>query len=1045
LLSKFKKEVIKMCGLQDKELGKPGLQETNSKLWVDAKNQETEAEELFVSLSIDGKRIAMRKDGIEDMGGLGSTLSRNQVNQNEKEEKRKILDLLRSEDRRSLCSVYDTLTVMAGEVSRQMTGINKLIDKNTKQAIKNPLLNKYLYILKEKLGAGKQISSGIENVQVTLIEEMAQKRKALSLLPNELGEVNLAMQPNWNPLKLLAVEEDTRNVCYISNIVKRYDNSACFNKGLCAVLQDLSRTFKQGPRCSETFKILYRSCYLSTRDMYKACGLRANRPVQDMKDIFLKSRSSVEEFPEEISPIVTASIAAFLSPMYFGQNCMLFEVGIKADQGIASTPDLLVLENEGKLLYTVMMKEKIEGDIFECSQESLATCVMDAFLYKSFNGSILIQYSDSSFVAFSVPRIDSIASQMIQLCDSYLNLPKCFVKRSKENIENIEKIRLELREFSDTVSIMGSYPLVKKVLNNKVPGCPERVILKQSFQQISSQVGSIIEDKNKFLAKQARELLAVNVSDISGNPSKHPHTMLAATFLSNLSLKVVGEECLNEVSTMMEKLGASVINIAVDGELLALATNCNGQPGTTLALAKFLMKRLMTFSKDNLVGMISRNAYVNLSSKNNNLEEIEEIDLLFEEDTGSEQEIEEQIEDSIALMQSNTSSVKFNPESVEKYFDDGTECQDQIRLDRCSKLKVSELRAIGLRHIFPKVKKDWLIDMIGTESITIIFTDGSKLEYQPNNVFRKSDSGLVTISFDMAHLSNLCRESAAKGKLDCMGLSVESLKSLSEKQGYEYLKKIIAIKNNQLQFDSMNQHASAILFSDQTVAGLKAIKDFKGANCVEKLSNGLIKALDLTGISSQIRIKYLVALKHFIEDKNSLLDRLKRPDSKNITNELYQMILCSIDSHVFTYLNIEFFNPRRKSTASVEQFFGQMTLLADHGTKLDSRQVADILSRVMLINALRMLPFPQKGFLFLTKLKVHMKSYRALLEEDNTHADEPSKYPKRVETVGNLIFPLDSYFDKISSKTKRKLPTSFPERTKTGEDGHYRKYHRKFK
>ena len=74
-------------------------------------------------------------------------------------------------------------------------------------------------------------------------------------------------------------------------------------------------------------------------------------------------------------------------------------------------------------------------------------------------------------------------------------------------------------------------------------------------------------------------------------------------------------------------------------------------------------------------------------------------------------------------------------------------------------------------------------------------------------------------------------------------------------------------------------------------------------------------------------------------------------------------------------------------SASVEQFFGQMTLLSDHGTKLDSSQVADILSRVMLIIALRMLPLPQKGFWFLTKLKVHMKSYRAPIDEVNTHKE----------------------------------------------------------
>ena len=71
-----------------------------------------------------------------------------------------------------------------------------------------------------------------------------------------------------------------------------------------------------------------------------------------------------------------------------------------------------------------------------------------------------------------------------------------------------------------------------------------------------------------------------------------------------------------------------------------------------------------------------------------------------------------------------------------------------------------------------------------------------------------------------------------------MGLKVEHLKTLSEKPKYEYLRKIIAIQNNKLKFDSMNQHASALLFSDLTVEGLRGIGDFAGAACVEKISNG---------------------------------------------------------------------------------------------------------------------------------------------------------------------------------------------------------------
>ena len=165
-----------MCGLQADKLGKPGLQETNTQLWLDAKKEEEKTTELFVSLSIDGKRIAMRRDGIEDMGGIGSSISSNETYQNEKEEKKKVTDLLKTESRQSMYTVYDTVTIMDGEISRQITGVKKLIEKTSKQASKNTLLNRYLYILKQKLETGKEICSDIQTVQVSLIENLAEKR-----------------------------------------------------------------------------------------------------------------------------------------------------------------------------------------------------------------------------------------------------------------------------------------------------------------------------------------------------------------------------------------------------------------------------------------------------------------------------------------------------------------------------------------------------------------------------------------------------------------------------------------------------------------------------------------------------------------------------------------------------------------------------------------------------------------------------------------------------------------------------------------------------
>ena len=72
------------------------------------------------------------------------------------------------------------------------------------------------------------------------------------------------------------------------------------------------------------------------------------------------------------------------------------------------------------------------------------------------------------------------------------------------------------------------------------------------------------------------------------------------------------------------------------------------------------------------------------------------------------------------------------------------------------------------------------------------------------------------------------------------------------------------------------------------------------------------------------------------------------------------MLYCSMDSHIVSYLNIEFYNPRRKSTGTVEQFFSQITLMNDGGRKLNCEVIGDILERVTLTNALKLLPIDVK-------------------------------------------------------------------------------------
>ena len=174
-------------------------------------------------------------------------------------------------------------------------------------------------------------------------------------------------------------------------------------------------------------------------------------------------------------------------------------------------------------------------------------------------------------------------------------------------------------------------------------------------------------------------------------------------------------------------------------------------------------------------------------------------------------------------------------------------------------------------------------------------------------------------------------------------------------------------------------------------------------------------------------------------------NRINRPGIETISNELLQMIHCSLDSHIVSFLNMSHFNSRRKGTLTVEQFFGAITLMADGGTKLHCRQINDILERVMLCNALRMLPESVKGFKFLTLLKVHMKSYEAEEDEEkpNCETEYPSLFLQR-----NIILSLDAPQDKPSKKRKRSIIKKANEigsvfSTKIGESD-VRKYHKKF-
>ena len=113
--------------------------------------------------------------------------------------------------------------------------------------------------------------------------------------------------------------------------------------------------------------------------------------------------------------------------------------------------------------------------------------------------------------------------------------------------------------------------------------------------------------------------------------------------------------------------------------------------------------------------------------------------------------------------------------------------------------------------------------------------------------------------------------------------------------------------------------------------------------------------------------------------------------------------------------------------------------MADGGNKLQTRQLGDILSRVMLCNALRMTPYSVKGFKFLSMMKVHMTSYTA--EETERFNESDLQYPD-VFHRRLMIIPVNSFQD--YPRRKRRPILKFNPSVLESESGQVRKFVKKF-
>ena len=1037
-LSKFKDMILDLCGLKKEMLGKPGLQRESVQLFVSGKKREIEGKTLCVSVSLDGKKIAVTpgRGGREDMGGLADMDSPEDDDNKHNDEKNKMLALVDKNDRKKLFSAYDFMSQAAQSLLGSIAGVKKLIETNTKRLEKNPRLNKYIYVLNQKLLSGKSLLNSLDGIQARLIKLIAIKRNCLNLTPTaDAIPENLANQQNLCQLSRVEHDEDMRNVHAIEIFKK-----ACkqVDDPLANFEDILSRPMKEIHRGSNTFNAVLDLCYLHTDQVFQAAGLSKIRPLQEMKQFYKQSHEHTqkETYPLKIKDLVLKTFCAQFAPISFGANMIVQEFGLSVADKLVSTPDLVVVNGAGMLIYTVIFRE-VE-DTFEISDELVTSAILTSHCCNTSKGSLVVTYSDSSFVVSSVPNSAKLSEEFVSLILSYSTGTKCLTKRSKQLNEKISLVRNSLTSTMKKVITLGSYPLVH---SNNSP---------------SFDVNLLKEDINKFLdahhnyeSKSARELIAVNINDLSGCVSKLPHTILAGAFLSSASLKVVAKDVIKETTDMLSDMGVAVLNYGVDGESLGLATILpNGAPGTLLTLAKYLMKKLQLFSKKDLAKMCTENRNIIISDETDLPDETNLQDDP-EDEIGNIEDVDLDINNSVAAIQHDKRGGLdiFSLEDLESWLssDEGYSKEREIT---CRQLKKEEMKLACLKYILPMAKKEWLRQILGREGFNIILSD-SEIFYTPNTVFMQSEPGLYrTITFDMAHLANLLRESSAKNRLSSLGLSLESLEQLSRQEEFAYLKKILKLKNKQsLEFDPMNQKSSELLFSLKTEEGLRKCGDFEGSKCCQLLRKGIIESLDSSGITAEDRIQNIYELKKFLDEKTDVIKRLKKADNFNISNELFQMIHVSLDSHITTYANLEYFNPRRKGTGSVEMFFSQVTLMCDGGSQLNCQEIADILSRVMVTNALRLTPTSVKGFSFLANLGMHMTSYKTDEHEDEDNFYQ--KYPKLNRRIGLDINPKNSTFDLCRRKQKRKLIIKDVEPIlgviASGEqDGKVRKFHTKF-
>ena len=464
-LSTMKKKVIQKCQLDPISLGKSGLQKQNIEIWIKSKQTEIAPKQLCVSIAADAKKISASTEGQEDLSGLGGRETTSDEWKRHESNKKDLLCLLKTVDinRQSCYAIYDKLTTETAQIVSKLECIDKLRDRNSKLLLKNPSLAKYIYVLEEQMKEGTSLLVKAQSVQQALIYIVSRSRKCVDFfMASKSSVLDLGSQPNYYCVSTHSLDmklcEDVKGC--ISSGTKRIDVDWEILNPRISVPPNLVGLE------SKSCEILLSLCYLRDDDFFQACGLRKQRPVADMRDIYNHawSQPEVVSIQEPLDCTVRASFLTNFSIMSFGRNRVTRDGGLFIDNGICSLANLVILSDPetNDIEYTVKAFN-VESQPFIFSEDQLVSALACATIANVQKGCLLVLHSRLLCVVFEIQRNDVIVGKMKNLIQSYVRNKHNITKRTKEMISLSLDIQVSLESIAKQVTTIGSYPYFGEV------------------------------------------------------------------------------------------------------------------------------------------------------------------------------------------------------------------------------------------------------------------------------------------------------------------------------------------------------------------------------------------------------------------------------------------------------------------------------------------------------------------------------------------------------------------------------------------------------